>query len=128
MFIFAALLILLFLSIPLIIFFVVCQWKLFTKAGVEGWKSLVPIYNLYIQLQITKDPTIWLLYFFIPIVNIYFVIKHIHHFSLAFGKNTGFTIGLILLPIVFFPILAFGNAQYIYNTEDSLLNELQAFE
>lgn len=108
-----------------ILFFIVCHWKIFTKAGQEGWKSIIPLYNLYIQLQIAKQPTIWLLYFMIPFVNIYFGIKHVHGLSKAFGKDVGFTVGLILLPIVFYPILAFGDAKYIYNENNSLINEIQ---
>jgi hypothetical protein len=108
-----------------IVFFIVCHWKIFTKAGQDGWKSIIPLYNLYIQLQIAKQPTIWLLYFMIPFVNIYFGIKHVHGLSKAFGKDVGFTVGLILLPIVFYPILAFGDAKYVYNENNSLLNEIQ---
>ena len=111
-----------------IVFFIVCHWKIFTKAGQEGWKSLIPLYNAYVQLQITKQPTIWLLYFFIPFVNIYFGIKHIHGLSRAFGKDVGFTVGIILLPIVFYPILAFGDSKYIYTDNDPLINEIQEFK
>jgi hypothetical protein len=32
--------------------------------------------------------------------------------SKSFGKSEGFTVGLILLPIVFYPILGFGDAKY----------------
>ena len=111
-----------------IVFFIVCHWKIFTKAGQEGWKSLIPLYNAYVQLQITKQPTIWLLYFFIPFVNIYFGIKHIHGLSRAFGKDVGFTVGIILLPIIFYPILAFGDSKYIYTDNDPLINEIQEFK
>lgn len=31
----------------------VVHWKLFEKAGEEGWKALIPIYNLYILFKIT---------------------------------------------------------------------------
>jgi hypothetical protein len=110
------------------VFFIICHWKIFTKAGQEGWKSLIPFYNAYVQLQITKQPTIWLLYFFIPFVNIYFGIKHIHGLSRAFGKDVGFTVGIILLPIVFYPILAFGDSKYIYTDNDPLINEIQEFK
>ncbi|HPN18173.1 MAG TPA: DUF5684 domain-containing protein, partial [Chitinophagales bacterium] len=84
--------------------------------------------NAYVQLQITKQPTIWLLYFFIPFVNIYFGIKHIHGLSRAFGKDVGFTVGIILLPIVFYPILAFGDSKYVYTDNDPLINEIQEFK
>jgi hypothetical protein len=30
-----------------------------------------------------------------------------------FGKSEGFTVGVIFLPYVFFPVLAFGDAKYI---------------
>ncbi len=110
------------------VFFIICHWKIFTKAGQEGWKSLIPFYNAYVQLQITKQPTIWLLYFFIPFVNIYFGIKHIHGLSRAFGKDVGFTIGIILLPIIFYPILAFGDSKYVYTDNDPLINEIQEFK
>lgn len=109
----------------LIIFIVVCHWKIFTKAGQEGWKCLIPFYNTYIQLQITKQPTIWLLYFFIPFVNIYFAIKHVHGLSKAFGKDVGFTLGLLFLSPVFIAILAFGDSKYVYNESNSLINEIQ---
>ena len=111
-----------------IVFFIVCHWKIFTKAGQEGWKSLIPLYNAYVQLQITKQPTTWLLYFFIPFVNIYFGIKHIHGLSRAFGKDVGFTVGIILLPIVFYPILALGDSKYVYTDNDPLINEIQEFK
>ena len=109
----------------LIIFFMVCHWKIFTKAGQEGWKSIIPFYNLYVQLQITRQPAIWMLYMLIPFVNIYFAIKHIHGLSRAFGKDVGFTIGLFLVPFIFYPILAFGDAKYVYTENDSLINEIQ---
>jgi len=35
----------------------------------------------------------------------------IHNLSLKFGKGVGFTIGMILLPFIFIPILGFGDAK-----------------
>lgn len=36
----------------LLILLVVAYWKMFTKAGVAGWKSLIPLYNVYIAFKI----------------------------------------------------------------------------
>jgi arginine exporter protein ArgO len=33
--------------------------------------------------------------------------------SKSFGKDEGFTIGLIVLSFIFYPILAFGSAKYL---------------
>lgn len=50
--------------IVLLILLVVAYWKMFTKAGIAGWKSLIPLYNVYIAFKIAwKDQTafwVWL--------------------------------------------------------------------
>lgn len=99
-------------------------WKICKKAGREGWEGLIPFYNYYVFLQIGKNPTWWLAMFFIPIANIIFMIKMMHGLSKAFGKDEGFTVGLVFLGIVFFPILAFSDAQYVYGNEKVENNEL----
>jgi hypothetical protein len=38
-----------------------------------------------------------------------------HGISTNFGKDSGFTVGLVLLPFVFIPILAFGSSEYLAN-------------
>ncbi|MBR2863943.1 hypothetical protein IKG12_01325 [Candidatus Saccharibacteria bacterium] len=35
------------------IFMIIAGWKIFTKAGEKGWKSLIPIYNVYVMLKIS---------------------------------------------------------------------------
>jgi uncharacterized membrane protein YhaH (DUF805 family) len=87
-------------------------WKIFTKAGQPGWASIIPIYNLYIWCKIVGRPGWWILLMLIPFVN--FIIGIILCIDLAksFGKGVGFGLGLILLGVIFFPILGFGNAQY----------------
>jgi len=50
------------------------------------------------------------------LVTLIIGIRMTHGISTAFGKQIGFTIGLLLLPIVFFPILAFGSATYQYQS------------
>jgi hypothetical protein len=94
--------------IPVMIFMMVCMWKLFEKAGHEGWKALIPIYNAYVlTVDIAgKDTTTFILRF-IPIINIYAAIVTYMALAKSFGKDEGFGIGLFLLGIVFFPWLAF---------------------
>ena len=49
----------------------------------------------------------------IPIVNIVIAIKTNIKLAKAFGKDTGFAIGLIFLTPIFYAILGFGDAQYL---------------
>lgn len=95
------------------IFMIACMWKIYEKAGQPGWAAIVPIYNIIILLKIVGKPWWWLLLMLIPIVNYIFLIWTVNLLSKSFGKSEGFTVGLILLGIVFYPILAFGPAQYI---------------
>ena len=110
----------------LMILLVVSNWKIYEKAGQPGWAALIPIYNIVVLFKIVNKPLWWIFMFFIPIANIIFMIKLYHALSLAFGKGTGFTVGLILLGIVFMPILAFGDAKYVLN-DNSLENKLDDF-
>ena len=94
------------------LFIIVSMWKVFEKAGQPGWGILIPIYNIYLFLVIAGKPGRWIILYFIPLVN--FVIGIIVSIEIAkkFGKDAGFGIGLAFLGIIFYPILAFGDAQY----------------
>jgi hypothetical protein len=98
--------------IAIIVLMLASMWVIYTKAKKPGWACIIPIYNLIVLLQIVGKPWWWILLFCIPIVNIVFVIWMYNLLSKSFGKNEGFTVGLILLSIIFFPILAFGSAKY----------------
>jgi hypothetical protein len=97
----------------IVILMIAAQWKVFVKAGQPGWACIIPIYNIYIMTRIGGKPGIWTLWCIIPFVNIIFMIWLMNMISKSFGKDEGFTVGLILLGIVFWPILGFGNAQYL---------------
>lgn len=94
------------------IFMIVTMWKLFTKAGQPGWATLIPIYNAYVMLKISGKPGWWLILLFIPLINLIISIMALIGLARNFGKGGGFAIGLLLLPIIFYPILAFGDDEY----------------
>ncbi len=99
--------------LAIIVLMIASMWTIFSKAGKPGWASIVPIYNLIVLLEIVGKPWWWLLLMLIPIVNIVILIIVWHNLSLSFGKSGGFTVGLILLGIIFLPMLAFGDAKYV---------------
>ncbi|MGN0817802.1 MAG: DUF5684 domain-containing protein [Candidatus Coproplasma sp.] len=39
------------ITLAVYVLIVVAEWKMFTKMGEKGWKSLIPVYNLYILLK-----------------------------------------------------------------------------
>jgi hypothetical protein len=93
-----------------VVLMIAAMWKVFTKAGEPGWAAIVPIYNYYVLDKIAGRPTWWLLLWIFLGPIAYIVIS----FDIAkrFGKGAGFAIGLILLPFIFWPMLAWGDASY----------------
>ncbi|MDG2389813.1 MAG: DUF5684 domain-containing protein [Planctomycetaceae bacterium] len=100
------------LYLAFIVLMIASMWKVFTKAGKPGWASIVPIYNVIVMLEIAGKPIWWILLFFIPLVNIVIALLVVIDFAKAFGKGTGYALGLIFLGFIFYPMLAFGDAQY----------------
>ncbi len=98
--------------LAIFVLLVAAMWRIFTKAGEAGWKSLIPIWNLIVLLRIAGRPAWWLLLFLVPLVNIVVAIIMYVDLAKAFGKGIGFALGMIFLSVIFLPILAFGDAQY----------------
>lgn len=96
-----------------VVFMIICYWKIFSKAGQPGWASLIPIYNQYVMFDIAWGNGLLFLLLFIPLAQFIVMIILYVKLSQAFGYGAGFAVGLIFLPIIFFPILAFGNSRYI---------------
>jgi len=85
----------------------IAQWRVFEKAGKPGWASLVPIYNYVVMFEIAGIPAYNIVFFFIPVANIFVVIYMSIGIAKRFGKSNAFGVGIALLPFVYFPILAF---------------------
>ena len=113
-------LIIVFISLAVAIVSIIGMWKMFTKANEEGWKAIIPIYNLYTLCKIVGVNPWWILITFvsaflsiIPIigslaelaVTIYFGILLAKSTANSFGKDTGFAVGLYFLSPIFYCIL-----------------------
>ena len=74
---------------------IAAMWKVFEKAGQPGWACIIPIYNIYIMTKIGGKPGLWVLLMFIPFVNLIFAIWLYNMISKSFGKDEGFTAGIV---------------------------------
>jgi len=101
-----------FLYIAAIVAFIAGLWMVFTKAGEDGWKSIIPIWNVLILLKIVGREWWWIILMLIPIVG--FIVWIIVALDLAksYGRGTGFGIGLIIFPYIWTIILGFGSDTY----------------
>lgn len=96
---------------------IVGMWKVFEKAGKPGWAAIVPIYNYIVLLEIAELPTWYIALYFIPFANIYAQVVTYIEIVKRFNESTGFVVGLLLLPYVFWPIL--GSKKYKYTKSNS---------
>ena len=92
---------------------IVALWKIFTKAGEEGWKSIIPIYNTIVLLKIVGRPAWWILLMLIPFVNFIVLVIVLNDLSKSFGHGIGFTLGLLFFSTIFYLILGFGSSRYV---------------
>lgn len=92
---------------------VIGMWKVYEKAGKPGWAAIIPIYNVIILLEIIGKPIWWIFLLLIPCVNFIFIPWTYNLLSKSFGQGVGFTLGLLFLSFIFYPLLGFGNYQYI---------------
>jgi len=101
------------LPLALAVLTIAGAWKTFVKANQPGWGAIIPIYNIWLIIQITDNEWWWLLVvLFVPIVNFLGYIKLSIDLAKSFGRGLGFGLGLVFLPFIFFPLLGFGDARY----------------
>ena len=116
----------------------VANWKIFTKAGEAGWKSLIPFLNTYVLFKISwKAKMFWVMIGSLVLGSVLTSIAgenggflailgavcslassiigliSIHKLSKAFGHGILFTLGLIFFSPIFTLILGLGKSQYI---------------
>ena len=103
-------------TMALCVLLIVSMWKIFVKAGKPGWAAIVPIYNTVVLYQVSGLNPWWLLLYLVPFVNYIamFVLSIMLAGKLAkaFGKGTGFAVGIFFLQPVFTLILGFGDSKY----------------
>lgn len=120
------------MALIIAILVIVAMWRIFKKAGEPGWKAIIPIYNNYILFKIVWDtkffwisfglgllssivnvlPAIGWLSYLISIATFIIEVMVLNRLSKSFGHGTGFTIGLLFLPFIFFMILGFGSDEF----------------
>lgn len=106
--------------------------KLFKKAGINGWKAYIPIYNKYLlidKLELKKKVFFMTL---VPFANLYYYNIIIEKMLEAFEQDTKDSILFLLVPMYKFPELALKNPTFklhLYDaTEEFIHNEKSLFE
>ena len=114
--------VLLVLGIVISLIIIISLYKIFKKTGKKGFIAFIPIYNIIELYKISGINPLFLLTFFlmfVPKFGLYgFIIWNIVDATQKgllvrkFGKSIWYVVGIILFDYVFYPILAFGKAEY----------------
>lgn len=135
------------ITIPVLILAIiisVSSYKMFTKAGVEGWKAFIPIYNTYTMIEIAYGVgKTWLMTGFLATIASVFVSGMLSYVLSVIGTafslyitygflirytNKKMAIAGLFFPIPIYPIVAFGEKHKykpLYDEEykDSIVKE-----
>lgn len=106
-----------FLTIVLVMLLFLCiiptiaYWKIYSDNGESGWASIVPIYNIIVLYRIVGLKEWYVLLTFIPylgaILSTIISIYASYLLAQKYNKGVLFAIGIMFLPFMFLPILAF---------------------
>lgn len=93
----------------------VAMWRLFTKAGEAGWKSLIPVYNSWVFLRMGDQASWWAIVGLVPVVGIVgyvFMAIAAYNIGLKLQKEAWWVILYIIVPIIWLYILAFDKSTW----------------
>ncbi len=82
----AQIVIVVYISLILFIVPAIGLFFMFKKAGIEGWKGLVPLYNTWMMIHIAERPKHWFFWQFIPVVGWFITLGIMIEFVKTFGK------------------------------------------
>lgn len=91
--------------------------KIFKKGKIKQYKAYIPLYNIIKLLNLADLKWYYIFGLLISPVNIWFYIYLNIKLGKKFNKSNSFIVGMILLPIVFYAILAFDSSKYDAKSE-----------
>ena len=96
--------------------------KIFTRNRKPGWGVIIPIYNFILMSEIAEVKSIYVILLFVPIVNIY--ARYVIYKGIAkkYNKSSGYAVGMLLVPFIFFPMLAFKKEDDTLNVNNNVNN------
>ena len=116
------------IALVLAVLVLIANYKIMQKMGHDGYKGLIPMVNVYLMMEKIGVSAKWLVLLTfgsiicaIPLIGfvvwavviVYFSILFSMSLAKAFGKSTGFGVGLLLLNPIFMCILGFGNSEFV---------------
>lgn len=118
---------------------IVGKWKVYEKLGMSGWYSIIPVYadyKLCERVHRTDEGKTFLMAYLIVLIcswvfcwvdtvgvilalaQLVMDIIVLNDMSHTFGKEVGYTIGLVIFGFVFWTMLGFGASEPVDSDDD----------
>ena len=112
------------------------KWKVYGKLGMPGWYSIIPVYAEYKLCHRGDETRAFLMAYLIVLIcswtfcwvdtvgvllalaQLVMNIIVLNDLSRTFGKETGYTIGLVIFGFVFWTMLGFGASEPVDSDDD----------
>ena len=91
--------------------------RIFNKTKIKKGYAYIPIYNFIKLISLVEFKWFYIFGFLISPINIWLWIYFNIKLGKKFNKSNGFIVGLIILPIIFYIILAFNRDKYDFNVD-----------
>lgn len=96
-------------------------WKIFEKTNVPTWAALIPFYSEWHVMKLVGKSPWWIIYLFIPIVNIFAYYILIFELLRCLGKESLLSqLITIFAFFIYLPVVAFQKGTNYLGTLDSL--------
>jgi Family of unknown function (DUF5684) len=84
-------------------------WRIYARMGEPGWRGIVPLLNAHVVFRRRGREWWWVLLLLVPCVGWLVAIVYLNDLARLYGRSAAFTVGLVLVPVVFLGVLAFGH-------------------
>lgn len=103
------------------ILIIVANWKIFEKAGEPGWKSIIPIYNIYIMFRIVNmESWFWWILGINLCASIMFVVDGFNPYATNTAEVQNFNFGAhpmtLIAALILFVTEIWAGITYAYRT------------
>ena len=97
-------------------------WKIFQKAGLQGWEALIPGWNVWVLAKILRISPLWFLLLLVlpfPVLPLVGYLRICVALARLFGEPAGTGLAIAVMPCILLPYYALGKTPLQLERDDA---------